>query len=166
MPAIRPNLRLLSPICTLPDDLDSYLASVRSILNYSNNIVYLSHLADCPGPFTVTSSCFIRSTSFVDSISSPQKYFFFPKRMRWHSKHAIAFSPLEVLVKSQWIKSAEFSSLYGEIRELFYLKGSSVYYAGTYKCIQTQDWFPGGVPAPRDIVRFQPYPWDRASMFV
>jgi hypothetical protein len=76
--------------------------------------------------------------------------------MRWQSGrcHAIAFSPFQAFVDNRCIEVLEFSSLYGEVRELFSLHGSSVYYVGTYKCIGTKDWFPSGVKMPEDIGSF------------
>lgn len=63
----------------------------------------------------------------------------------------LAFSPFYVFSGEGWKENSYFPSLDGGCFELLYRRQKEVYYAGTFKCHQTRDWFPVGVRVPSGI---------------
>lgn len=68
--------------------------------------------------------------------------------------YALVFSPFNTIGArlGSWERSSDVSSMHGYVRELFYSNNTSVYYAGSFRCIQTSKWFPEGINLPSDIV--------------
>ncbi|KAF5344764.1 hypothetical protein D9756_011060 [Leucocoprinus leucothites] len=70
----------------------------------------------------------------------------FPGRFSWCASpggyhHALAFEPTHVfnIQTRSWEKGLLMESLYGMVRELFYVQKGKTYYAGTYKCIRFEN---------------------------
>ncbi|KAF9463641.1 hypothetical protein BDZ94DRAFT_594227 [Collybia nuda] len=79
----------------------------------------------------------------------------FPGRLTWSKSmtYALVFSPFSMIGAQlgPWERSHELSSLQGYKRELFYSNDTSIYYAGTFRCIETSKWFPEGINLPRNV---------------
>ncbi|KAF9463651.1 hypothetical protein BDZ94DRAFT_594837 [Collybia nuda] len=74
-------------------------------------------------------------------------------RIRWYSgkTHAITCSPSFILKKKYWEEHSPFSDFFGTTREVFFARGSAVYYAGTYKCHQPPEFLPQTIALPGDL---------------
>ncbi|KAG6852292.1 hypothetical protein C0991_001268 [Blastosporella zonata] len=76
------------------------------------------------------------------------------KAMLWYKPcHVLVFAPSshhEHTKGSVWSPSAEFTSLDGQVRELFYDEGGFIFYGGTFKCHATETWSKDGVLCPWD----------------
>ncbi|KAG5649670.1 hypothetical protein H0H81_002573 [Sphagnurus paluster] len=76
--------------------------------------------------------------------------------IQWHNTcHGLAFAPSprhEISEGKQWCSAPEFSSLFDQVRELFYEANGDLFYSGTYKCLSASQWSKEGVICTRDSV--------------